>query len=205
VPMAGINPIALVQLFAKHHPKLRFQLFALSSEQILEQLTSNQLDLGLSYIERLTSEHFKSRPLAQTGMGLLHDTRYFHFDSPTLTWEQVAELPLGLLSAGMHFRQSIEHCLRQRGLKPEPRLETDAVYQLLQAVSAGLCCGVVPCDSAFEQHGADMRLTPIEDAQTLAPLGLIMRRGNPTSPLAEACFREAQAVFTELAQNAELA
>ena len=34
----------------------------------------------------------------------------------------------------------------------------------------------------------DLRLHPIADAQTLAPLGLIMRREAPRSALAEACF-----------------
>lgn len=46
----------LVQLFASQHPGLRFQLFALSSEAILERLARNQLDLGLSYLERLNRD-----------------------------------------------------------------------------------------------------------------------------------------------------
>jgi hypothetical protein len=33
-----------------------------------------------------------------------------------------------------------------------------------------------------------LRLQPIEQASTLAPLGLIMRRSAPRSALAEACF-----------------
>ncbi|MNG34486.1 hypothetical protein D3C84_1209820 [compost metagenome] len=49
------------------------------------------------------------------------------------------------------------------------------------------------------QHGLgeldpDLVLTPIANAQTLAPLGLIMRRSVPRSALAEACFAIAQRV-----------
>ena len=100
-------------------------------------------------------------------------------------------LPLGLLSGSMHFRQSIDHALRSRGLAPQPRLETDAVHQLLQAVSAGLCCAVMPLDSGLDGLTEHLTLTPIDGAHTLAPLGLLLRRTAPRSALAAACFAEA--------------
>lgn len=123
-------------------------------------------------------------------MGLLHHPRHFPLDSPVLNWENLAGLPLGLLSAGMHFRQSIDHNFRSRGLSPVARLETDSVQQLLQAVQRGLCCAIMPLGSEVD---VELRLIPIEDAHTLAPLGLIIRSGQPRSALAEACFEEARA------------
>ncbi len=197
VPLAGFDPTLLLQRFAAEHPELHFRLFALSSEQILERLASNQLDLGLSYLERLDREHFDSLALAETRMGLLHDRRHFEISNSNLSWDAVAELPLGLLSSGMHFRQSIDHALRSRGLSPQPRLETDAVHQLLQAVRAGLCCAVLPLDSGLDALAEQLTLTPIEDAHTLAPLGLILRRMAPRSALAEACFESARALLAE--------
>lgn len=197
VPLAGFDPMRLVGLFAERHPGLRFQLHALSSEQILEGLGSNQLDLGLSYLDRLDREHFTSLELAETRMGLLHDRRHFQLAASALRWESLIDLPLGLLSTGMHFRQSIDHNFRSRGLTPTPRLETDAVHQLLQAVSAGLCCAIMPLDSGFASPTEHLTLTPIEDAHTLAPLGLILRRSAPRSVLAEACFREVERYLLE--------
>jgi DNA-binding transcriptional LysR family regulator len=67
-------------------------------------------------------------------------------------------------------------------------LQTDAVHQLLQAVHGGLCCAVMPLDSGLENLTDHLRLQPVESAQTLARLGLIMRRSAPRSALAEACF-----------------
>lgn len=195
VPLAGFDPMRLVELFATRHPGLRFQLFALSSEQIIERLARNQLDLGLSYLDRLDREHFACLELADTRMGLLHDRRHFRFSDLSLSWETVAELPLGLLSGGMHFRQSIDHALRSRGLAPQPRLETDAVHQLLQAVHAGLCCAVMPLDSGLDALAEHLLLTPIADAHTIAPLGLILRRSAPRSALAEACLAEARSLL----------
>ncbi|KQO44527.1 LysR family transcriptional regulator [Pseudomonas chengduensis] len=192
VPLASFDPMRLISLFAERHPGLRFQLHALSSDQILEGLVRNQLDLGLSYLDRLDREHFASLELAEARMGLLYDQRHFHFVSSSLRWEQLANLPLGLLSTGMHFRQSIDHSFRARGLSPQVRLEADAVHHLTQAVSAGLCCSVMPLPADGAPTDGHLRLLPIEDAHTLAPQGLIMRRGAPASPLAQACFEEAR-------------
>ncbi|KAF1054874.1 MAG: Hydrogen peroxide-inducible genes activator [Stenotrophomonas maltophilia] len=138
VPLAGFDPMRLIRQFAERHPELNFQLHALSSEQILEGLGRNQLDLGLSYLDRLDRQQFDCLELAQSRMGLLYDTRHFQLDGQSLGWEALAALPLGLMSTGMHFRQSFDHGLRQHGLVPRPKLVTDAVHQLLQAVESGL-------------------------------------------------------------------
>ncbi len=154
-----------------------------------EGLARNQFDLGVSYLDRLDRSHFEGIELAETRMGLLHHPSHFPLDAALLNWEALAGLPLGLLSAGMHFRQSIDHNFRSRGLSPIARLETDSVQQLLQAVQRGLCCAIMPLGSEVD---GELRLIPIEDAHTLAALGLIIRSGQPRSALAEACFEEAR-------------
>ena len=192
VPLSGFDPMRLIASFAQAYPQLRFQLFALSSDEILERLGSNQLDLGLSYLERLDHQHFAALELTETRMGLLHDQRHFTFNETALDWQSLAGLPLGLLTNEMHFRQSIDHGFRSCGLSALPWLETDAVHQLLQAVGQGLCCSILPLRHGLGELDANLRLTPIANAQTLAPLGLIMRRNEPRSALAEACFAIAE-------------
>ena len=46
VPLSSFDPLPLLQHLHQQHPELRFELSALSSGQILEQLASNQLDLA---------------------------------------------------------------------------------------------------------------------------------------------------------------
>ena len=55
VPLSSFDPLPLMQRLHAEHPNLRFELSALSSEQILEQLANNRLDIGVSYLERLDS------------------------------------------------------------------------------------------------------------------------------------------------------
>ena len=188
VPLSNFDPLSMMQRLHADHPSLRFELSSLSSEQILEQLANNRIDLGISYLERLDNDRFEALPFSHTRMGLLYDQRFFFFDEQPLSWEALVGLPLGMLTSGMHFRQSIDHNFHSRGLSPQPLLQTDAVHQLLQAVHGGLCCAVVPLEGGLHDMAEDLRIQPIEGAQSLVPLGLIMRRGAPRSALAEACF-----------------
>lgn len=197
VPLSSFDPLPLLQRLHQTHPNLRFELSSLSSEQVLEQLASNRIDLGVSYMERLDNDRFDSLPLAETRMALLYDHRHFDFGEEPLKWSDLIALPLGLLTSGMHFRQSIDNNFHSRGLQFEPMLQTDAVHQLLQAVHGGFCCAIMPLDGGLENLTEDLRLQPIDDARTMARLGLIMRRSAPRSALAEACFALYQKIAEE--------
>ncbi|TVP90589.1 MAG: LysR family transcriptional regulator [Pseudomonadaceae bacterium] len=191
VPLAGFNPARLLALWQQAHPALHIQLTTLSSEQILDQLASNQLDLGLCFLSNIDPVAFNSLPLAHPAMGLLFDPAHFTPNQP-LNWEDVAKLPLGLLSSGMHFRQAVEHALRSRGLRPSPLVETDAVQHLLQCVRQGLCCSVVPDDSGLLAGDPPLAWTPIEGSDSLAPMGLLIRRQEPPGIAAQACYTTAR-------------
>ncbi|MNZ28425.1 Hydrogen peroxide-inducible protein activator [compost metagenome] len=195
VPLASFNPTHLLKPLAERYPELRFQLSSLSSEQIIDGLGRNQLDLGLCYLDQVNGSYFEVIELASTRMGLLHDTRYFSFEQAELKWETLGELPLGLLNSGMHFRQSIDLSFRSRGLDPTPLLESESSFQLIQAVSAGICCAVMPLASGLEDLSEHLRVIPIAEASVHAPLGLVLRRTEPRSALAEKCFAEARAIF----------
>lgn len=195
VPLASLNPMELVKPLAQRYPELSFELLSMSSEQIIDGLSRNQLDLGLCYLDHINIDLFEVIELTSTGMGLLHDVRYFQFDQPELTWESLNDLPLGMLTRGMHYRQSIAFNFRSRGLDPHPVLESNSTFQLVQAVSAGICCAVMPLQSGMEALQNDLRLIPISDARTAAPMGILMRRTEPRSALAEKCFEEARSIF----------
>ncbi|MDX1755513.1 MAG: LysR family transcriptional regulator [Marinobacter sp.] len=195
VPLSSLNPMDLVKPLSQQYPELSFQFLSMSSEQILDGLSRNQLDLGLCYLDQVDPEHFDVIELATTHMGLLFDRRHFRFDQAELTWECLTEVPLGLLSQGMHYRQSIALSFRSRGLAPSPILESDSTFQLVQAVNAGICCAIMPLQLGIEALNQDLQMVPITSASTNAPMGLLMRRTAPRSALAEKCFEEARSIF----------
>ncbi len=192
VPLAGFNPARLLALWRQAHPELRLQLTTLSSEQILEQLASNQLDLGLCYLNNIDPTSFATQTLATPIMGLLYAPAHISPARDPLTWQEVVALPLGLLSRGMHFRQAVDQVIRSRGLTANLVVESDAVQQLLHSVRYGLCCSVIPQDSELLASNPDLAWRAISDSSHLAPIGLVIRHQQPTSVVAQTCFEAAR-------------
>jgi len=195
VPLASFNPMALLVPLREKFPELQFQLSSSTSEQIVDGLSRNQLDLGICYLDQVNSSFFDVIELGTTTMGLLHDTRHYQFEQSELAWDELGDLPLGLLSKGMHYRQSLDLSFRSRGLAPLAVLESDSTFQLIQAITSGMCCAVMPLNCGLEDLSEHMRITPITEASVLSPVGLLLRRSEPRSAIAEQCFNQARALF----------
>ncbi|MGF6392462.1 LysR family transcriptional regulator [Pseudomonas plecoglossicida] len=195
VPLASFNTMSLLMPLREKYPELQFQLSSHSTEQIMEGLSRNQLDLGICYLDQVNASFFEVIELGTTTMGLLYDTRHFQLDAAELQWSELADLPLGLLSKGMHYRQSLDLSLRSRGLEPMAVLESDSSFQLIQAITAGVCCAVMPLHFGLEDLSEHLRILPITDASIHSPVGLLLRRSEPRSAIAEQCFDEARALF----------
>lgn len=192
VPLAGFEPVPILQRFAEQHTDVRFELKSLSSEQILTGLDTNRLDAGFAYADSSHARKYQWLEVAETRMGLLFNRHRWTFGGEELDWAALENLPLGVLSKGMHFRQSLDHGLQTAGIELNPLIETDSVEFLIQSVTAGLCCAVMPLGGGLDQRDEALALLPIADSHTLAPLGLATRRGAPASALAEALFQFVQ-------------
>jgi len=195
VPLSNFNPVNYIQGLSGTYPELKYSLSSLSSDEIIEGLGNNQLDLGVCYLDHVNPNYFEFFEIGETRVGLLYDTRHFHFEGPEMSWEDAAELPLGMITTGMHYRKSIDLSFRSRGLNPQPIMESDSTYQLLQAIHQGFCCSIMPLDSGLEEPIEHLAFINLPDASVLAPLGLVMRKTEPRSAIAEKCFAEARKMF----------
>lgn len=195
VPLSGFNPISYVQKLSASFPELKFSLSSASSDRIIEDIGNNQLDLGVCYLDHVNPNYLDFFEIGETRVGLLYDTRHYHFEGSEMSWEDAAELPLGMLSTGMHYRKSIDLSFRSRGLNPTPILESDSTYQLFQAIHEGFCCSIMPLDSGLDSPIDNLAFIQLPDASVLAPLGLVMRKTEPRSAIAEKCFAEARKLF----------
>ncbi|TSD77744.1 LysR family transcriptional regulator [Pseudomonas sp. KBS0710] len=195
VPLSGFNSISYIQGLSQTFPELKFSLSSMSSDKIIEGLGTNQLDLGVCYLDHVNPNYLEVFELGETRVGLLYDTRHFQFEGTEMSWEDAAQLPLGMISNGMHYRKSIDLSFRSRGLDPQPILESDSTYQLFQAIHEGFCCAIMPLDSGMENPIENLAFINLPDASVLAPLGLVMRKTEPRSAIAEKCFAHAKQVF----------
>lgn len=153
----------------------------MTSEQIIDGVSRNQLDLGICYLQHLDEGQFTIARLPQTRMGLLHDKRHFDFSAGTPGWETLATLPLGFLTKGMYYRESIEISFKAKGLTPRYVFESDSTFQIIQAVQAGICCAIMPLNNGLEALSDNLEILPIAETHVDSQLALIMRQQEPVS------------------------
>ncbi|MBU3021270.1 LysR family transcriptional regulator [Aestuariibacter sp. A3R04] len=195
VPLAGIDPMVFIDVLKNKFSALRFSLKTFSSDKVIEALNSNQLDIGLCYLDNVSSAHFHILPFQSSGMAVIYHPEHFHWTGKQVSWDALSSTPLGLLTAGMHFRQSVMLNMAGEGISNEPVIESDSVHHLLQAVNKGLCCTVVPKDMSLLGLNAALEVKAITNAKIISPLGLIMRKSQPSSPVAGACFETIQRYY----------
>ncbi|MDR7940267.1 LysR family transcriptional regulator [Enterobacter sp. 63] len=196
VPLASVDPMIFIRQLTQKYPELKFSLYSMSSEQIAEGVNSNQLELGICYLNNINTSVFDVIQLPKTKMGLLHDTRRFQLDKTTLTWQDLVNFPLGFLSKGMHYRDHMDVSFKSAGITPDYVFESDSTFQIIQAVESGICCAVMPLNNGLENLNSHFLITPISDSNIDAPIGLIMRKQEPVSSLALRCFTDAQEIYT---------
>lgn len=195
VPLVNLNPMELLAPLSQCYPELHFQLSSSTSVQVIEGLYRNQFDLGLCYLDQVDTKHFDVIELASAQMGLLYDNRHYQFSSEHMDWQQLGRLPLGMLTKGMHYRQSIDLNFSAKGITPHILLESDSTFQLLQAVSAGFCCALMPRNSGIEHMNEHLSMVEIDNAEINSRIGLLLRKSEPKSALAERCFAQAKIIL----------
>jgi DNA-binding transcriptional LysR family regulator len=184
VPLASLNPMQLIKPLADNYPELQFSLLSMTSEQIIDGVSRNQLDLGICYLHHVDSQLFNVVWLPNTRMGCCMISVIIHLMTRS-GWDMLAALPLGFLTKGMYYRESIEMSFKAKGLVPKYVFESDSTFQIIQAVQAGICCAIMPLNNGLEALSDNLEIRPIAETEVDSMLALIMRNKQPVSSLAE--------------------
>jgi DNA-binding transcriptional LysR family regulator len=105
----------------------------------------------------------------------------------TITWKEVAELPLCLLSPYMKERQVMDEAFSIVDCNPSPKLECNSIFQLAFHVMQGALATIVP--SGFSRANdafPGTREIHLTDPVISKPVGLVWEKVNPPLPMAQA-------------------
>ena len=111
-----------------------------------------------------------------------------------MTWAEVAQVPLCLLTPDMQNRRIIDDLLRAAGGDPQPTLESNSVMVLFAHVRTGRWATVMPSKLAETLGLTDtIRAIPIVEPEAVHTIGLVVPAREPMTPLTAALVAEAQA------------
>jgi DNA-binding transcriptional LysR family regulator len=172
------------------YPNIRYTLSSLTADAIVSQLDQFELDLGLTYLDDTLVGGFEQLHLFDERYVLLADRKVTL--EPVLTWEQVAKLPLCLLTGKMRNRQIIDSAFRRAGVQPAVILETDSLFSLYAHVSEAGLYSIVPHSllNFFDLQNR-VQAKPVIPHLTRA-IGLIARNQPALAPIAGAVWELAR-------------
>ncbi len=186
----GVIPTALpftptlTRPYCRQHPGMRVAVLSRSSNEILEELDGLRLDAGLTYLGNETVGRLRAIPLYVERYSLLVGAGSPLAARASVSWEEVAALPLCLLTRDMQNRRILDRLLRSAGRPAPPcAVESDSTVALLSHVRGGEACTVVSAQVAALLAGAAaFHAVPVTGAEAAFPVGLVVPDQQPLPP-----------------------
>ncbi|MBX3453228.1 LysR family transcriptional regulator [Ferrovibrio sp.] len=193
IPTALAMVSALTTPYRAKHPNVKFTILSRTSVEILSMLDNLEVDAGLTYVDNEPLGRVRSVPIYPEQYRLLTSADSPLGDRDSVTWAEVAKIPLCLLTPDMQNRRIINRLLRAAGAEPEPTLESNSMIVLFSHVRTGRWASVMP-EKLADTLGLTERLRsiPIVQPDAVHMIGLVVPNREPMTPLTAALVAEAK-------------
>jgi DNA-binding transcriptional LysR family regulator len=193
IPTALAMVAALTTPYRERHPNVQFTIWSRNSMEILDLLENLEIDAGVTYLGNEPVGHVTAIPLYRERYRLITSADAPLGNRDTVTWAEVAQVPLCLLTPDMQNRRIIDRLLKGAGGESRPTLESDSMILLFSHVRTGRWASVMPAKLA-ETLGlaAAIRAIPIVEPEATQTIGLVVATRQPMTPIAAALVAEAR-------------
>jgi len=193
IPMALAMIETLTTLYHERHPGVQFTVLSYNSTEIFRLLENLEIDAGVTYLDGEPIGRVTGVPLYRERYRLLTSTDASLGDRDKVTWAEVAQVPLCLLTPDTQTRRIIESLLRAAGGDPKISLESDSMIVLYSHVRTGRWASVMPARLAATLGLTDvLRSIPIVEPEASHTIGLVVPVRQPMKPLTAALVLEAR-------------
>jgi DNA-binding transcriptional LysR family regulator len=199
IPTTLAMVASLTTPFRARHPDVRFTILSRTSIEILAHLENLEIDAGVTYIDNEPLGRVTAVPLYQERYQLLTAADAPLGNRQRVTWAEVSQVPLCLLTPDMQNRRIIDGLLRSAGGAAQPTLESNSMIVLFAHVRTGRWASVMPARLA-DTLGltATIRVIPIVEPEAVHTIGLVVPAREPMTPLNAALVSEARRLATTL-------
>jgi DNA-binding transcriptional LysR family regulator len=199
IPTALGMVASLTTPFRARHPNVQFTIWSRTSVEVLTELENLEIDAGITYLDNEPLGRVNTVPLYRERYRLLTSRDAPLGDRETVTWAEVSQVPLCLLTPDMQNRRIIDRLLNHAGSESRPMLESDSMILLFSHVRTGRWASVMPAKLA-ETLGLTetIRAVPIVQPDEVHTIGLVVPEREPMTPLTAALVAEAQRVAPTL-------
>jgi DNA-binding transcriptional LysR family regulator len=202
IPTTLAMAAALTTPYRARHPNVRFTILSRTSIEVLKELENLEVDAGLTYVDNEPLGRVTSVPLYHERYRFLTSADGALGDRDRVTWAEVGQVPLCLLTPDMQNRRIIDGLLRKAGAEPSPTLESNSMIVLFSHVRTGRWASIMPAVLADTLGLTDtIRSIPIVEPDVTHSIGLVVSHREPMTPLIAALVAEARRVAITLDRN----
>jgi DNA-binding transcriptional LysR family regulator len=199
IPTALAMIAALTTPYRERHPNVRFTIYSRTSIEILELLDNLEIDAGITYLGNEPVGRVTALPLYHERYRLLTSADAPLGNRDSVTWAEVAQVPLCLLTPDMQNRRIIDRALLSVGAEATPTLTSNSLLVLYTHVKTGRWASVMPAKLAETLGLADtVRSIPIVDPIVDYSIGMVITQRDPMTPLIAALVQVAREVAPTL-------
>jgi len=199
IPTALAMVAALTTPYREKHPNVQFTIYSRTSIEILDLLDNLEIDAGITYLENEPIGRVSNVPLYREHYRLLTSADAPLGNRNSVTWAEVAQVPLCLLTPDMQNRRIIDRLLKGAGGESRPTLESDSMILLFSHVRTGRWASVMPAKIADTLGLTDtIRAIPITQPKAVQTIGLVVPQREPMTPITAALVAEARRLAPQL-------
>jgi len=199
IPTALAMVAALTTPYREKHPNVQFTIYSRTSIEILDLLDNLEIDAGITYLENEPIGRVSNVPLYREHYRLLTSADASLGNRDSVTWAEVAQVPLCLLTPDMQNRRIIDRLLKGAGGESRPTLESDSMILLYSHVRTGRWASVMPAKIADTLGLTDtIRAIPITQPKAVQTIGLVVLQREPMTPTTAALVAEARRLAPQL-------
>jgi DNA-binding transcriptional LysR family regulator len=141
----------------------------------------------------------RSIPLYNESYQLLTAPDAMFGDRDQVSWREVGQVPLCMLTSDMQNRRIIDRALKSAGVEAMPTLTSNSITVLYTHVKTGRWASVMPAKLAETLGVSDaVRSIPIVDPAVTYSIGLVVPQRDPLTPLIVALAQIAREVAPAL-------
>lgn len=195
IPTALAMIPRLTTPFRERHPGVTFSVLSRTSIETLSMLANFDVDVGITYLENEPLGRVVSVPLYSERYQLITAAGTRYAERETVTWAELAELPLCLLTPDMQNRRIIDQHLGEAGVQVRPTLESNSMIVLFSHIRTAKWSSIMPLNLAETFGFAEpIRAIPIVQPDASHTVGLVATPREPHTPLVAALLDEAMAL-----------
>ncbi|NGN44150.1 LysR family transcriptional regulator [Mesorhizobium sp. CGMCC 1.15528] len=199
IPTALAMTPRLTTPFREKHPGVTFSILSRTSIEVLTLLENFEIDVGISYLDNEPLGRVATVPLYSERYQLITAAGNPFSDSETVTWAEVAALPLCLLTPDMQNRRIINQHLGEAGAEAHPTLESNSMIVLFSHIRTGKWSSIMPLNLAETFGFAEpIRAIPIVEPDASHLVGLVAAHREPHTPLVSALLHQARILAADL-------